>query len=160
MVLLEQMQSEPEPEILELGSIHLVFDADIDDPRSEDRVDQYLALLQDAISNRHFEYSFYYDDRAVVISDLAFELEEIVSGSVIAKAKVIGGFVLATYGAAAAYPSFKEAVPVIVKDLTSAIDLVIENAPTQEEDLPPPERVDLFFKDEEDIGEQIDEKRF
>ena len=160
MVLVERMQIEPEPEFLELGTIHLIFEGDIDDPRSGNQVDQYIALLQDAVAVRQLEYSFYLDDRVVVISNLTFELDEIVEGSVVAKTKIIGGFVLATYGAIAAYPSFKEAVPMIVKDLSSTVEYIVENAPNEEEDLPPPLRVELFLKDEDEIEGQIDELRF
>jgi hypothetical protein len=160
MVMLEQMQSEPEPETLELGEIDLIFEGSVSDPRSEARVEQYIALLQDAVSDRRFEYSFYHSDRVVSISNIAFELDEIVDGSIVAKTKIIGAFLIASYGAAASYPSFKEAVPIIANDLSVVIDYVIENAPRNEEDLPPPYRVDMIFKEEDEIEDQINMKKF
>lgn len=96
MALVEKIWSEPEPEIIEIGEVHLVFEGDVRDPSTQRRVDQYLALFQDAVASQGSGYSFYYGDRAVQISELAFELSEIVDGSVIAKAKLVGGFVLGT----------------------------------------------------------------
>ncbi len=160
MVLVEQMQSEPEPEIIEIGEVRLVFEGDVRDPRTRGRVDKYLALFQDAVSSESSGYSFYYGDRAVQISELSLELDEIVDGSVIAKAKLVGGFVLGTYGAIAAYPSFKEAIPMIAQDLISAFEYVIEHAPEQNEDMPPPTNVEIYFKDEEEMEELLEQKLY
>ena len=160
MVLVEQMQSEPEPENIEVGEILLVFDGDVRDPRTRGRVDQYLALLQDSMSSLQGDYSFYYNDRAVQISDLSFELIELIDGSIFAKAKLVGGFVLGAYGAIAAYPSFKDAVPMIAQDLNGAIIYIIEHAPDRKEDLPPPSRVEFFFKKEEEIENQLEQKLY
>ncbi|MBM2304197.1 hypothetical protein JQX09_20790 [Sulfitobacter pseudonitzschiae] len=160
MVLFEQMQSEPEPETIEIGEVHLVFDGDVKDPRTRGRVDQYLALFQDAVSSQSNGYSFYYGDRVVKISELFFELDEIVDGSVIAKAKLVGGFVLGTYGAIAAYPSFKEAIPMIAQDLNSAFEYVTEHAPEQNEDMPPPKNAQVYFRDEKEIEELLEQKLY
>jgi hypothetical protein len=160
MVLVEQMHSEPEPEFIEIGEVRLVFEGDVRDPRTRGRVDQYLALFQDAVSSQSSGYSFYYGDRAVQISELSFELDEIVDGSVIAKAKLVGGFVVGAYGAIAAYPSFKEAIPMISQDLNSAFEYVIEHAPEQNEDMPPPKNVEIYFKDEEEMEELLEQKLY
>lgn len=155
-----QRQPEPEPELLELGEIGLVFEGDVSDPRTSRGVHQYLALLQQRISARRLVYSFRHGERVVVISELTLEFDEIVAGSVIAKTKLVGGFLLATYGAVAAYPSFKEAIPVITEDILAAVAYVAEYAPQQRDSMPPPIKVDLFLKDEEDINGQIDKRRF
>jgi len=160
LVLVEQMQSEPEPKILDIGEFQLVFEGQVDDPRTPGRVDQYLALIEDAISSRQLEYSFYHGDRVVVVSNLTIELDEIVDGSIVAKAKMVGSFLLGTYGAIAVYPSFREAVPIITQDVSAAVEYVVENAPDQEEDLPPPIKVELFLKEDEEIEDQLDELLF
>ena len=78
MVFVQQMQPEPEPEILELGMVRLIFEGNVDDRRTPSRVDQYLALINDAIFSENGKYSFYSNDRVVVMSNLSFELDSIV----------------------------------------------------------------------------------
>ncbi|MEP3946291.1 hypothetical protein [Ascidiaceihabitans sp.] len=44
------------------------------------------------------------------------------------------------------------------QDLNSAFVYVIEHAPEQNEDMPPPINVEMYFKDEEEIEELLEQK--
>jgi hypothetical protein len=160
MVLLEQMQSEPEPETLVVGELAIVFNRKFGDERAESWADQYIGLLNDALSERRIEFSFYYNEKAVVVSNLFLDLYDIIEGSIVAKAKVVGTFVLATYGAVASYPSFKEAIPVIANDLRSVVEHVVKHAPERPDDAPRPARIELYIKDESEVESQLDEKYY
>ncbi|MFO1163950.1 MAG: hypothetical protein U1E55_01990 [Paracoccus sp. (in: a-proteobacteria)] len=48
----------------------------------------------------------------------------------------------------------------ITEDILAAVAYVAEYAPQQRDSMPPPIKVDLFLKDEEDINGQIDKRRF
>ena len=48
----------------------------------------------------------------------------------------------------------------IAQDLNSAFEYVIEHAPEQNEDMPPPTNVELFFKDEEEMDELLEQKLY
>jgi|TARA_R110002072_G_scaffold37226_11_gene109190 hypothetical protein len=149
-----QAQPGRQPLILKLGELFLIFDGSPQDADAEIRVRQYMALIADQLINLRF--TFAHNGQLIDIIHLYLEIESIDEGSIVARLKIVGSFTLAFYGAIAAYPSFKDAIPVIEEDLRSAIAYVREQAPDPSREDRGPRSFILNLRDEAEMISQIE----
>jgi len=144
---------------LELGRLSLTFNADFADPDAKRAVSDYIKLLNEKLRSRQSERTASVGVDASSLPEFSIELDSIADGSIIANARLVGTYLITAYGLIAAYPSFKEAVPVILQDAKQAIELVVEDLPGGSEDMPKPVKVDFFAREEESINKQIQDAR-
>jgi len=151
-----EMQAAPKPQFLELGLIKLKFEGNVEDSQAEVWANQYVFLLNAAI-NKDVEYSFDLNGNVIFLSNVSVEFEKTEKGSIIARARIVAQFLVGTYASIAAYPSFKEALPVIRDDIAYAFTFVSTNAPEQDKNLPAAISMEIILRDENDIEAEMDQ---
>ncbi|NOD90124.1 MULTISPECIES: BPTD_3080 family restriction endonuclease [unclassified Ruegeria] len=153
--ILENLDDDSNVKKLEIAKLIIRLEGSIDDPRAEKWVEQYVTALRNTFLSKETNYSFRYGEAGIALSQISVELVDIVEGSILARAALFGHFLLGTYGAIAAYPSFKEALPVISSDIQHVIEQVLENAPKDGEGTPKPIQIDFHIRDEREIEDEL-----
>lgn len=140
---------------LELGHLSLVFDGDFGDPKSEQAVLDYIKLVNDILRSSLAPSLPGVNGGTGPGPEFSIEVDSIAQGSILVNAKVFGTYLIAGYGLIASYPSFKEAVPMILKDAEHVIEYIVGTLPEGNESAPKVTKVDFFLRDEENINKQI-----
>jgi hypothetical protein len=157
----EMMEAAPLPkrQELPLGEVEFSISGSATDQNAEARATRYLVRIERRMRQkyRYKPLRFMLGGHHVKINDWRADIVSIHDGSIVIRYSLIGVFVLEFYGAIADYPSFKEAVPIVVadiKDVVSWLTYEVERKRSPE-DRRDPSSVHVYFKDEDDLVKLI-----
>lgn len=109
-------EPEGKPETITIATISLEIDGNYNNDLDRGRVDSLAQQITRVLDRRNLTYSIGPREGQVTIDQFHVEITAIERGSIKATLKFVGRLIVA-YSVVAAYPSFKEALPVIKTDV-------------------------------------------
>lgn len=158
----EMMEADPipEPQELLLAEVKFSIQGRASDLNAEARAARYLVRIERRLRQqyRFKPLRFTVGEHQIRVVDWRTEIVSIRDGSIVIRYSLIGVFVLELYGAIADYPSFKEAVPIVIEDIKDVVSWLVyetERKRSPEDRRRDPSAVHVYFKEEDDLAALI-----
>lgn len=149
-----------ELETLRLADLFVTFQGSIDDPLAEYIVEEFARQITRVLEERNFAHTFPLSGEIVRLDHYTVDIACIEAGSIRATIYLIGSIAFGTYTGIAAYPSFKEALPVIQSDVQQLIGEAENYFKTSEPDSQIQfQEARVLIREEEDLESDFDELR-